>query len=273
MPQIVRMTADLREIAKSADPDALIVSPGTGWLNPHEANGKSDWNPLRWTDDYLAAGGKKYIDVVGIHGYLRGECPSGRYDSRQIESRTDAVRKVLKKNGIPDMPIWSTEGSWGGVERVCTSDPDLQVAFVGQYYIMGWAANLKRMYWYAWNDGATGTLWNRDTERLQPSGKAYDIVYHWMVGATLTGCNTEKSQTSCTFTRPDNSQYLALWDGSRDCSNGNCPTTPVKVDPKYEDYLDLGGGKTKIENNTVPVGMKPIWLEAPAASPGKKKQR
>jgi hypothetical protein len=29
----------------------------------------------------------------------------------------------------------------------------------------------------------------------------------------------------------------------------------------YTDYLDLAGGKTKIVNNTVPVGLKPIWLE------------
>jgi hypothetical protein len=145
---------------------------------------------------------------------------------------------------------------------------------VGQYYIMGWAAGLKRMYWYAWNDGDTGPLWPRDIQRLQPAGKAYDVVYHWMVGATLTGCNTDKNQTSCTFTRQDNSQYLAIWDSSRGCSNDNCATAPVKVDAKYDDYLDLGGGKTKIENSTVPVGMEPIWLESSsAASSGKKKQR
>ena len=277
MPQMVRMTADLREIAKSADPDALIVSPGTGWQNPHEGNdkprGDKNWNPLVWMDAYLEAGGKKYIDVVAIHTYLRGECPSGVYDSRQIAIRIDEARKVMKKNGIPDMPLWSTEGSWGATKKFCTSDLALQAAFVGQYYIMGWAAGLKRMYWYAWNDGDTGPLWPRDIQRLQPAGKAYDVVYHWMVGATLTGCNTDKNQTSCTFTRPDNSQYLAIWDSSRGCSNDNCATAPVKVDAKYEDYLDLGGGKTKLENSTAPVGMEPIWLESSGASSGAKKQR
>jgi hypothetical protein len=42
----------------------------------------------------------------------------------------------------------------------------------------------------------------------------------------------------------------------------------VKADAQYVDYLDLAGGKTKIQSGTVPVGMKPIWLEAPAG--GKK---
>jgi hypothetical protein len=90
-----------------------------------------------------------------------------------------------------------------------------------------------------------------------------------MVGSTLTGCNKAKNQTSCTFTHPDGSQYLAMWDATQTCSNGNCATTPVKVDAQYVDYLDLAGGKTKIEKNTVPVGMKPIWLEAPGG--GKKR--
>jgi len=261
MPQIVRMTQDLRTIAKASDPNALIISPGTGWENNHPDNRKPDWNPLYWTEDYLAAGGSKYIDAVGIHGYLRGECPSGYYDSTQIPVRTDNVRKVMKKNGAGDLPIWSTEGSWGPASKRCTSDPDMQTAFVGQYYIQGWASGVKRMYWYAWNDGDTGMLWNKETERLQPAGKAYDIVYHWMVGATLTGCDTDKKQTTCNFTR-DTSQYLAIWDGAQTCSSGNCTTHPVKVDAKFVDYLDLDGGKIKIENGTVPVGLKPIWLEA-----------
>ena len=130
-----------------------------------------------------------------------------------------------------------------------------------------WAAGIKTAYWYAWNDHLTGVLWDEETG-ITPAGKAYGEVYRWMVGATLTGCNKSKSQTSCTFTRPDGSQCLAMWDASQTCSNGNCATTPAKVEAQYVDYLDLAGGKTKIQNSTVPVGMKPIWLEAPSG--GKK---
>jgi hypothetical protein len=270
MGQMVRMTQDLRTIVKGVDPGAMIISPGTGWHNPHEESGKTDWNPLNWTSAYLAAGGKKYIDIVGIHVYLTGECPSGVFDSSQFPVRLEEVRNVMKKNGVADMPIWSTEGSWGKVSKFCTGDPDMQVAFVGQYYISGWANGLQRMYWYAWNDGDTGMLWDQRSERIEPAGKAYGEVYRWMVGATLGGCENSKSQTSCTFTRPDDSQYLAIWDRSQTCSGGNCTTTQVKVDPKYVDYLDLAGGKNKIQDSTVPVGMKPIWLEAPAGSSGKK---
>ena len=29
---------------------------------------------------------------------------------------------MLRKNGVPDLPIWSTEGSWGPVNKFCTTD-------------------------------------------------------------------------------------------------------------------------------------------------------
>jgi hypothetical protein len=161
------------------------------------------------------------------------------------------------------MPIWNTEGSWGVVDKTCITDPDMQVAFVGQYYILSWSQGLARTYWYAWNDGNDGKLWDPVVGVLPP-GRAYGQVYQWMVGASLIGCNVMRTRNTCDFTRPDGSEYLAVWDRSQTCSNGTCTTTPVKVDAKYVDYLGLDGEVTRIQSDTVPVGLKPIWLEAPA---------
>jgi polysaccharide biosynthesis protein PslG len=271
--QMVRITQDLREIVKSIDPDAGIVSPGTGWLDDHPEKANYAWNPTIWTAQYLEAGGGKYIDALATHAYLKGTCPSGGWDLDQIEVRTEPFLKMMKKNGIADMPLWSTEGSWGPVaerKATCVTDPDMQIAFVAQYHIAMWAAGYKRVYWYAWNDKDVGSLLDREDKEPTAAGKAYSHVIEWMVGATLKGCDKNKAQWKCTFTRPDGSQYLAIWDGAQACSGGNCATTAVKVDPAFVDYLDLAGGKTKIANNTVPVGLKPIWLEAPAAGAKRK---
>ena len=269
MAQMVRMAQDMRTIVKGIDPDAMFVSPGAGWFDEHPEKKQTNWNAMQWTDAFMAAGGTKHFDIFAVHAYLKGECPTGRWDSDLIATRIQGVRKLMKKNGIEDMPIWNTEGSWSKVSRFCTSDRDMQVAFVGQFLIGSWAAGEKRQFWYAWDDTDTGQLWSEETG-ASPAAHAYGEVYKWMVGATLTGCSETKTQPTCTFTRPDGSEYLATWDRNQTCSQGNCPTTPVKVDAKFVDYLDLAGGKTKIQNNTVPVGLKPIWLEAPPA-PGRKK--
>ena len=270
MPQMVRMTQDLRTIVKGIDPEAMILSPGTGWGDNKPESGKTDWNALAWTNAYLAAGGAKYIDIAATHGYVKGECPTGAWDLDQIPNGIAAFRGVMKKNGIQDLPLWNTEGSWNRVSKTCTTDPDMQVAFVGQFHLAMWSAGVKRMFWYAWDDPEVGGLWNEQIGPT-PAAKAYAEVYKWMVGATLVApCDKAKTQTSCAFTRPDGSEYLAIWDSAQTCSRGNCTTAPLKVDAKYVDYLDLAGGKVNIQNNTVLVGMKPIWLEAPAA--GKKRK-
>jgi polysaccharide biosynthesis protein PslG len=260
MAQMVRMTQELRTVVKSVDPDALIVGPGTGWVNAMN-NGRPEWNPLNWTDEYLKAGGKSYIDVLSVHGYVKGQCPSGKFDMDELSGGMARIHKILEKNGIPDMPVWSSEGSWGVVNKTCTTDPDIQVAFVAQYYLLGWANGLKRMYWYAWNDGTDGKLWDSETGDL-PAAKAYAEVYKWMVGSFLSKCYKEGSRYTCELTRPDGFRSLAIWDTAKGCQNGSCTTTALRVDPAYVNYLDLAGGKNKIQNSTVPVGLKPILLEA-----------
>jgi hypothetical protein len=92
-------------------------------------------------------------------------------------------------------------------------------------------------------------------------------VYKWMVGTTLVGCYSTQTQNSCEFTRPDGSEYLAIWDCAQTCTKGSCTKVSTKVDPKYLDYLDLTGSKNPLENSTVPIGLQPIWLEAPGHYP------
>jgi hypothetical protein len=259
--QMVRMTEDLRTIVKRIDPNAIVLSPGTGWKNS-TLNWSTDWNALRWMDVYLGAGGKSLIDAVSVHGYVYGSCPSGRFDMNEIADGVASVRAVLRKQGVPNLPIWNTEGSWGDVQKTCTSDPDLQAAFVAQYYIESCSHGLARVFWYAWNDGNDGKLWDPDTG-TSPAGTAYGEVYSWLVGASLDGCSVKQSQNMCNFTRSDGSEALAIWDPGQQCSNGACTTVPVSVDLKYVRYLDLGGHVNTIQNNTVPVGLKPIWLESP----------
>jgi uncharacterized protein (TIGR03437 family) len=72
---------------------------------------------------------------------------------------------------------------------------------------------------------------------------------------------------SCTVTLASGQEGLILWDAAATCASGVCGTTPVAFlnnpfpgPAEYAEYLDVAGNTMQIQNNTVPVGAKPILL-------------
>jgi len=55
-----------------------------------------------------------------------------------------------------------------------------------------------------------------------------------------------------------------MWDidPSMYCSGSSCPAINQKVSSSYLSYLDLAGNKTSISGNSVPVGIKPVLVQA-----------
>jgi hypothetical protein len=83
-----------------------------------------------------------------------------------------------------------------------------------------------------------------------------------MNGTTLTQpCSASGTVWTCNFTRPNGYVAEAVWDTSKTCHQGICDAAPYPVGPPYVDYRTLDGSKVQIDGNTVPVGIKPIWIE------------
>lgn len=55
-----------------------------------------------------------------------------------------------------------------------------------------------------------------------------------------------------------------MWDisSSMYCSGSICPTINQPVSSSYLSYVDLAGNKTSISGQSVPVGVKPILVQA-----------
>jgi hypothetical protein len=47
-----------------------------------------------------------------------------------------------------------------------------------------------RSYWYAYPNGAWGTLGSSDGTTLTPAGVASGTIYSWLAGATFEGCSS-----------------------------------------------------------------------------------
>jgi len=247
--QWVRMTKDARQIILSANPNAVIVSPGI-------ATGTS------WLTNFLAAGGGAYVDVIGFHGYAN--------PPESVLSLITPVQTAMAAGGMGSLPLWDTEASWGA--DTVLPDLDMQAGSVARLYLLNAANGVSRLYWYGWDFSARGTLWQPNTATgctapnnggyICPAGIAYAQLENWIVGAVLSGCSSSGSIWTCTLARPGGYFAQVMWDSSRTCSGGVCQTTPYTPPPQFIKYRDLSGVTYGLTGATfVPLGAKPVILE------------
>jgi hypothetical protein len=247
-PQMVRMARDATEIIKSIDPQAMIVAPSVG-LN---------LQAIDWLQGYLAAGGGDSADIIGFHGYVHsghfGDYPS----PATLIAGVERYRNTLAKYGQNRKPLWDTEASWGnasvmGFER----DEDFQEGFLAAFYLMHWSLGVPRVYWFAWNDFAVGTLWlpnGGGSGTVMKAASAYAEVYKWLVGSTMTRpCTEAEGIWTCDLMRADGKEAQAVW-----AERGQKNYTPKA---SLKRVRDLDGNVTSVAG-AIKVSSKPLLLEA-----------
>ena len=253
--QLVRMAKDARSVILSIDPDAVLLTPS--------AHG-------RFQAQYYAAGGAKYADVVTYHGYVYKSGCIGFPKASDELTRVSQVRSVMARYGQAHKPLWDTEVSWGLTSASCFYDHDLQAAFTAQILMLHGSLGVQRVFWYQYDNQEHGTLWRPDPNphhrnypgTLMKPGVAYQQVYNWMVGATMSApCTTENNVWTCNFVRSGGYQAEALWDTAQTCHKGKCGTIQYPIGSQYVDYLTLDGKKHTITGGQVPIGAKPILVQ------------
>jgi len=135
----VRVYDAVKAERRDATVSAPELSAGT--------RGLEQWQ--RWLDRYLAKGGARHLDAVSLHTYRPGHTPEG-LAKQQIEP----VRKLMKKHGIADKPIWITEMGWRS-EQV---GEQTQAEYLPRAYVLAMQAGVERMHWYNLVDHGKGTF-------------------------------------------------------------------------------------------------------------------
>ncbi|PYX60236.1 MAG: hypothetical protein DMG76_03200 [Acidobacteria bacterium] len=265
---INRMVRDIR----AANPNAKVGGPvGEGAPDYYYVSGGK-------IDQFFAAGGTKDFNFITFHGYphhsddspeyLVGSCvPSGSSDGH---GEVACIKAMMARNGIPSStPIWMTEGGWadssysncvnrtggGSSTTGCenTTNNVLKQAFVSRYMLEMWSAGVSRANWYDWGNRGWGTLCVPGSCGATTAASAWQQVYNWMVGSTMTTpCAIESGSIwTCGLTLSGGTQALAVWNTSG--SSG------YPVPSAYTQYSDLSGN-TNSAGSSVTIDITPILL-------------
>lgn len=230
-------------IIKSIDPQAIVVSPGvssTGWPTPYEV----------WINDFLKAGGGKYVDAIAWHSYP-GRSNQPALPPEDVVNQIQKVRKAMVKNGYGNLPLWDTEGGWGGDSQL--PDEQAQAEFLARWYVLQFNEGVARVFWYQWDSPKWGTLWREGTGET-PAAAAYMQVYKWLSGATgATPCAPSSSSIWTCNLLKGNKKFQIAWSTSG--------PTVLSAHSNFSTYLDLAGEKHPTAGQPLKVGSSPILIQ------------
>jgi hypothetical protein len=257
--QLVRMAKEAYTILHEVDPTITVVSP------PPSGSG------FNYLDQYLAAGGGEYADVISFHFYATPNPPEA------MLGMVARAKQIMAKYGLSAKPLWCTEVGYFiesqdrevrpmGIFQVLPREQ--AAAYVARSYILLWPTGVSRLYWYGWDDPSMGLAdgqgigTNIGTIR-KLAADAYDRVAGWLVGAVMTSCMSDASDTwVCDLTRDDKYSAHIVWNphGDRRFS------IPSAWGVRLEEHLS--GPNTSLEGaQDTQIGVMPVLLEQGSKPP------
>jgi hypothetical protein len=265
--QLATQTEHLVVAVHAANPSALIVGPGADDPHASYAFGSGGFFDQFWTAWGAIGGNHRHLDAITFHSYasgvalaFQGTCNTtvSEFGQTNQAGLVDCVKQAEARNGLTGTPIWDTEGSWGSANNTVLTI-DQKEAYIGESLIWLWSLGVSRQNWYAWNNSSFGTLCTGGAPCTpNAAATAYQQVYNWMVGATMTSpCAASGTVWTCGLTLANGAPALAVWD-----TLGNSSYSPAS---EYVKYSDLAGNTSNISGPPT-IGIKPVLFVSSTTS-------
>jgi len=193
--QMLDLTREASRIIHDIDPSAIVVSPSA-----------TNVYGVTWLSEFLTRGGGQYVDVIGYHFYVMPQPPE------EIVSLVHRVKQIAEDHGVGAKPLWNTETGWSA-PKPFPSD-ELGAAYLARAHVLAWSAGVERFYWYSWDNHTWVSIetTEKDNRTLKLAGKAYEVIYKWLVGAELKECNQDRKHTwTCSLERDGEPQWI-IWN-------------------------------------------------------------
>lgn len=207
---LVKLTCEAKRVLQAIDPDIKLVSPASAGGGRH----------IEYLDRFLAAGGRKCIDIVGHHFYVFKESPEAMIPIIR------GVKRVMAANGVGHMPLWNTEtGYWiengdgtpdhpmvakGGWKRLGLEKESGD--YLMRALLIARAEGVDRFYWYSWDNRYGLGMVESITGQPKPMVEAWRVLADRLVGASRLACKESGGRWSCTLNLRSGEPAKITWD-------------------------------------------------------------
>jgi hypothetical protein len=238
--QMLVLTKEASNIIHGLDPQAIVVSP-----SPTTSAG------ISWIAGFLKKGGGQFVDVIGYHFYVTPGLPE------EMVPVIQRVRQAMSESGSGNKPLWNTEMGWLTPARF--DSEEVAAGFLARSFILGWAAGVQRLYWYAWDNRSLAIVTYKEAEHsVTPAGTAYKLMQQWLIGAQMVGC-TESSDHiwTCQLNRLGKKQWI-VWNpqGTR--------MFDLPADWHVKSVTPLLRESSSIKASSIEIGPEPTLVIGPS---------
>ncbi|HWP18624.1 MAG TPA: carbohydrate binding domain-containing protein [Burkholderiaceae bacterium] len=241
---MVTMARIAREELKAADPANKLVSPGltTGQGMP-------------WLNNFLAAGGGQYVDVIGFHWYFSTS-------PEKLALSISNVRQMMANYGLEAKELWNTEGAPGCDALVYRCDSYTPTAeqirsTTARAMMIMWAKGVSNFNYYFWErTEPLAKLVESDFVTATQAGFAYKEMVSWMKGARLVDSYRVNDSVYVFRMNRGTDNYVILWSTSGN-TVVNLPSTWA-----VSKVRTLLGSESMIPSSRqITIGLEPVMLK------------
>ncbi|NHC15885.1 cellulase family glycosylhydrolase, partial [Motilibacter deserti] len=240
--ELAKLTGLAYKAVKSADPRALVLSPGFATRTKGQVG---------WIYRYFDAPGARDIDVVSLHLY-----PFADQDPEDAVGNLETLATVLRNRGV-SKPVWNTEvnyGVVGGINDAVTIPEPLASAYVARTLLLDRAAGVDRVFWYSWGEARIlGISLGENAQGPTAPARAWSRVSGWLADSVLVGCTDTQGVYACSL-RPNGGGWAqVVWrrDGSSGLAAPAGTTGVVGLD---------GSVVSRAQGDRIAVGTTPVLV-------------
>jgi hypothetical protein len=250
------------------DPSALIMSPSYHARDASLTQLRDFLycsNPTHDATCNTGFAGANAVDIINMHMKPGSECvdngasPSNCTVATSVEavyaSYLADTRATLQDRERTEKPIWNDESDYAPKSFAAPyTDDDMAASYVARFLLVGWSLGVGSHDWYTWDR----------LKDFPAAVVAWNTIYGWMVGATLTSpCAVVSAGSiySCSLSR-NGASYQIDWDSAKACGGGQCTSSAYTVASTWRTYSQIDGSAPVPIGPTLKVslGVKPLLL-------------